>query len=602
MPRRSSVRGKLFAAFVLMLLPLLASTVASFATTREELLDAAVSNQQLAAEAVAGEIDTTLDAAIAIAWAIASDSPILSLDRARLETELDSFVAQQGLLDSVRIYDAAGRTLGHAERAPGTPTPRASIADRDFFHAVLATNTPVLAYVRSRRDPDGIDGVIAIVPVRDEAGRVVGAAAAVLLAETLRRQFHRNRLLPGQDLILLDPEGTLVLLTSARTPPEMSEGAVRALPPVVAALAGNPSETRGFVLGGEEYLGAFVPTSRHGWVVGVTMATRLALQPAQAQLRLQLLSLGAVVALSLVLSLALARWIGGPVSALTAAAGAVAAGDLSRRVHADTRDELARLAEAFNGMADAIQQRDAQVRAANEELEARVLERTAELSAAVRDLESFSFTVAHDLRAPLRAIDGFAFLLFEQHAADLSPEALGYLERVRTGARRMSRLIDDLLAFSRLGRMPLTEAEVDVEALAEDVLGQLRSEAPDTIVEIGPLPPCRADPAMFRQVLVNLLGNALKYSRPNPAAKVTIRGWLEPDGTCVYEVRDNGVGFDMRHADKLFRPFERLHGPEFEGTGVGLAIVDRIVGRHGGTVSAVSRPGEGATFTVRLPA
>jgi signal transduction histidine kinase len=239
------------------------------------------------------------------------------------------------------------------------------------------------------------------------------------------------------------------------------------------------------------------------------------------------------------------------------------------------------------------------VKAHAAELEAKVRSRTAELEAANRELESFSYSVSHDLRAPLRAIDGYARMLGEDYASRLDAEAQRLVGVVRSSARRMGQLIDDLLAFSRLGRQEPARARLDMSALAREVVDELRSGS--ATIEVAPLPPAQADRALLRQVWTNLIGNALKYSAKKAEVRVEI-GAREEAGENVYWVRDNGAGFDMRYADKLFGVFQRLHrAEEFEGTGVGLAIVQRIVARHGGRTWAEGTPGEGACFYFSLP-
>jgi PAS domain S-box-containing protein len=245
----------------------------------------------------------------------------------------------------------------------------------------------------------------------------------------------------------------------------------------------------------------------------------------------------------------------------------------------------------------------------NEELEKRVVDRTAQLQAANKELEAFSYSVSHDLRAPLRAIDGFSRILVEDHAAQLPDEAVGYLNRVRNGATHMGRLIDDLLRFSRLSRQSLLKQPVNLYTLVEETWSTLEVEREERRVElvIGELPDCQGDPALLKQVFFNLLGNALKYSRLKSDTRIEI-GFLpqvirtgEPPATNVYFVKDNGVGFDMQYAGKLFGVFQRLHRQEeYEGTGVGLAIVHRIIARHGGSIWAQSEPDKGATFYLTI--
>lgn len=238
----------------------------------------------------------------------------------------------------------------------------------------------------------------------------------------------------------------------------------------------------------------------------------------------------------------------------------------------------------------------------NADLEERVERRTAELVAKSKELESFAYSISHDLRAPLRAIDGFSRLLVEDHAERLDPEGRRLLQVVRENARRMGQLIDDLLTFSRAGRHELRKVRVDVGEVVRAVLEEVLpdQERGQSEVRIGDLPPVAADPALLRQVFVNLLANAVKFSATRPRRMVEVSGRREP-GRVLYEVTDNGVGFDMRYAGKLFGVFQRLHGREFEGTGVGLALVERIVSRHGGAVSARGEVGVGASFTLSFP-
>ena len=226
----------------------------------------------------------------------------------------------------------------------------------------------------------------------------------------------------------------------------------------------------------------------------------------------------------------------------------------------------------------------------------------ARLETSNQELESFSYSVSHDLRAPLRVIDGFSLALLEDHGKSLPPEGQDLLTRVRQQAQRMAQLIDDLLEFSRLGRKPLDVASVDLAALARTVVQDLGQANTDRKLDVtvGELPPTMGDRALLRQVLTNLIGNAFKFTRQRPDAQVEI-GWRDDNGECVYYVRDNGAGFDMRYASKLFGVFQRLHpAADFEGTGVGLALVQRIIHRHGGRIWGEGRVNEGATFSFTL--
>lgn len=239
----------------------------------------------------------------------------------------------------------------------------------------------------------------------------------------------------------------------------------------------------------------------------------------------------------------------------------------------------------------------------NKALAQRVAERTRELEQANHDLESFSYSVSHDLRQPLNSVEGFCELFRAEYAAGVPPEGQQLLERVWAGTKRMSKLIDDLLHFSRMGRAPLEHLPVPLRTLVLDVIARLSTTLGDRkpVIQVTELPDCWGDPALIEQVLVNLLSNAFKFTAGRDPARIEVGSLRQGDET-VYYVRDNGAGFDMRYAQKLFGVFQRLHtADEFEGTGIGLSIVHRIVTRHGGRVWADSRKGEGTTLYFTLP-
>lgn len=235
-------------------------------------------------------------------------------------------------------------------------------------------------------------------------------------------------------------------------------------------------------------------------------------------------------------------------------------------------------------------------------LEQRVLERTEQLESAIREQESFSYSVSHDLRSPLRHINSYLSIFIEDHGSELMPEARFYLDRARSASVRMGKLIDDLLQLSKVGRSELVKENVNLTELATAAAAMFRESEPGRSLEvvIADNLTARGDRVLMNQVLVNLLGNAWKYTARIEKPRLEV-GAREEDGQTVFFVRDNGTGFDMTYQDKLFRPFQRLHGDEYEGNGIGLATVARIMERHGGEVWAEAAPGEGATFYLVFP-
>jgi light-regulated signal transduction histidine kinase (bacteriophytochrome) len=227
-----------------------------------------------------------------------------------------------------------------------------------------------------------------------------------------------------------------------------------------------------------------------------------------------------------------------------------------------------------------------------------------QLETAVYDLENFNYSASHDLRIPLRAVDGFSRILLDEYSGVLDAEGIRLLQVVRYNTKRMAQYIEDMLSFSNIGRMVLVPVEINMDELVRDVVDELMptTAGREIKLEIKNLPPINADSPMMRRAMLNLFANAFKFSRPVSVAVVEVGAKVEGSET-VYYVKDNGVGFDMLYAEKLFGVFQRLHNvDEFEGTGIGLAIVKRIINRHGGRVWAVGKVNEGATIFFALPA
>jgi signal transduction histidine kinase len=377
------------------------------------------------------------------------------------------------------------------------------------------------------------------------------------------------------------------------------------------------------------------PVSAGGEIVGTVVIESNLEELAQRSRRI-LVSGVLVSALACAVGLALAwrpqRAFSRPLLALAGAAQQVRAGkDYALRVRETAPGEIGVLVESFNEMLEGIQARDRELLAAQAELEQRVAERTEELrreleerrradeevrrlnsalelrleevTALNREIEAFSYSVSHDLRAPLRHVNGFVGLLRERAGAALDDTGRRYLDVIGKGATQMGCLIDDLLAFSRMSRAELVEGHVSLDDLLADVRAEAEREARGRAIDwrLDPLPAVLGDRSLLRVAFLNLLANAVKYTSRTREASVHVGCSRAEDGLVTVFVRDNGVGFDMRYAAKLFGVFQRLHRPEeFEGTGIGLATVRRIVNRHGGEAWAEAEPGRGATFYVSL--
>ena len=312
-------------------------------------------------------------------------------------------------------------------------------------------------------------------------------------------------------------------------------------------------------------------------------------------------------------SLLIARSISKPLDMLIKGTEIIGKGDLEHKVNIKSRDEMGQLAvsfdemtsklkESYTGLKKEITERkraEEKIQRLNRELEHRLIE----IRAANKELEAFSYSVSHDLRTPLRAIDGFSQILLEDYPDKLDREGRRVLSVIRDNTGRMGKLIEDLLALSRLGRKEIRKTKINMEKLVRGVFEELKGVTPEEKLrmKMNDLPPAGGDESLIREVLANLLSNAIKFSKNEKSPVIEVGGTLE-DNENIYYVKDNGVGFDMKYRDKLFGVFQRLHSQqEFKGTGVGLAIVQRIIHRHDGRVWAEGKVNKGTTFYFTLP-
>ena len=448
-----------------------------------------------------------------------------------------------------------------------------------------------------------LPSMTAAAPIRSADGRVIAVLAGPLNMDDMNVIIQRrNGLHETDDAFLVNTSNLFVTQPRLNPDPAVLQRGIHTQA-VNRCLAHNSG-----VISALDYRGipAFIV---YRWLperqlcLIVKMNQDEALAPTVALRNTIILASGLALLVAAGLAWWLVRTITRPIHQLAKGALEIGSGNLKYRITILSKDETGQLAGEFNRMAGSI-----------ENIQTQLGQRANQLEAANQELEAFSYSISHDLRAPLRAMDGFSRIMIEEYASQLPAEAQRYLQLVRGNAQQMGHLIEDLLAFSRLSRLPVNKQTVAPDELVRQVLVDLQADQEGRNVEItiGDLPACEADPGLLKQVWVNLLANALKFTRKREEAQIEI-GYLphpslpSPGGRGeggeggAYFVRDNGVGFDMQYANKLFGVFQRLHrADEFEGTGVGLAIVQRIVNRHGGRVWAEAELDKGATFFFTL--
>ena len=484
-----------------------------------------------------------------------------------------------------------------------------NLIDRRYFQTVMKPDAPPLAVEPAFGRLTGIAVMQVAYAVRNETGE----PRFVLLASLNLEEFMRSRAktLPfsGAVIALMDSKGTVLSWNPEGG--KLRGTSIADTPLARFALNGRGENVQqDITFGGVSRIWAVsdlpeFPEAGLRVLVGVARTDLLTV--ANRNLKQSLTALAVVLLLVVVGAWALSEMgIRRQIARINAAVTRFSGGDFSARIgHPYPRGEIGGLMAALDHDFGLIQEQREVIEQLNTDLERRVTERTAQLAATNRELESFAYSVSHDLRMPLRHIDGYIELLAGESQGRLTGEAQRYLQVVTDASRKMGQLIDDLLAFSRMGRVELIESSVALDALVEETI---QAMAPDTgqrniAWTVQALPVVRGDPVMLRQVFANLLGNAVKYTRPRDPARIEIGSLGEEEGRLILFVRDNGVGFEMKYADKLFGVFQRMHrADQFEGTGIGLANVRRIIARHGGRTWAEATLERGATFYFTLRA
>lgn len=555
------------------------SLYASYQQYHERAAVTSRNTNRLVAQGIAGEIDridlglrAVIDEYARLGAAKRIDAPALTAFLRRQQERLP-------MMDGLRMTDAQGNVVfGSDQRLPAG----ISIADRDYFVALRDGTARDL--VISRPVLGKISGKWVLIFAR-RLGDVDGKFAGIVIAPVTIAWFERMFV-----NLEVGPQGTVVLRGDAsrefdllgRFPPAGFVGQTKVSPQFRAMITARPQGGTYEAHAGADNIKRTFSYQAVGAYPLITLVG-LSTEDTLAGWWRELTKLAVLAAFFAVLS-ALGGW------------AVVRAWNARSRAYEEVRSLNAELAQDNRARRAA----EEQLAVLNAALERRVQERTAELEAANKDLESFSYSASHDLRAPLRAIAGYAHILLEDERPRLSAEGQGMLDRVMHNTERMGTLIDDILDYTRAGRRALQPLTVNLTDLARDVAARLAADYPAAQIRIGEMPCGTGDRTMLEQVLQNLIGNALKYSSKTAHPEVVV-GAEEADGRTVYFVRDNGAGFDMQYAGGLFGMFQRLHTDnDFPGTGVGLAIVKRLIERNGGEVWAVAEPGKGATFRFTL--
>lgn len=345
---------------------------------------------------------------------------------------------------------------------------------------------------------------------------------------------------------------------------------------------------------GDRVIAALQPVLTTQWLLLVEFSEQTMLETATRFLSWVIVAGSILIALGIFITWLMSYNIIRPLNQLTTAATAIASGDYSSQVKVNRLDELGKLAFAFNQMAE-------QIKLTQQHLENKVRERTIQLEASNKELEAFSYSISHDLRSPLRGITGFTSLLEEKYGNQLNDDAKRLLGVITNNTLKMGNLIDDLLAFFRMSRQEIVKSSIATNQLVDEVIADLDIKDNHITWLIQPLPESYSDVTTIRQVWINLISNAVKYSRNSTSPHIEIGSDSNGEQT-VFFIRDNGVGFDIKYKDKLFKVFQRLHSAqEFEGTGIGLAIVEKVISKHGGKVWVEAEKNVGATFYFSLP-
>src|SRR5580765_5042900 len=563
------------------------------------------------AQLVATQTQEFIDDAETVERTLASRRNFRALDPDNRPEVMGEFLFLHPQYTNLVVCDATGHVIHSAVQPDDFSADKvhADWVESVVRHGKFTVGKPILGQITHRWV------CVLGYPIENEAGEIAGVLGMSVDLERIQARAKVVNLPENSTIAIVDQGGTVIAGSweSQNWVGKAARGS-KVVNHVLSHAQGNVIARE---MDGVERIHGFTVLPKIGWHVYVGIPTEFAFAASRANALRAGLVATAIVGFIVVLVILVGALINEPIFALSRGAITAAEGKLDTPVPVSGPKEIARVAEEFNRMIGARHEKELEIKKLNAELEKRVHERTAELEktnaaltarskeleAANKELEAFCYSVSHDLRAPVRTIGGFTKVLMEGYAHQLDESGKDYLDRTSRAVERMIELIDDLLELSRISRSKLVCTEVDLSALAADVTSELKASAPQRPVTIALESGLVAhgDAGLLRVLMENLLGNSWKFTRKHNAPRIEF-GKEQSRGATVFYVRDNGAGFDMKYANKLFGAFERLHSPgEYEGHGIGLATVQRIVHRHGGHAWGEGRPGQGAVFYFTLP-
>lgn len=564
-----------------------------------------IANQQYAlAKTIAESLDDKiLLVQNALVTAGAQVTPAILADSRRAQRFLNDKRPLQTMFTSkLLLFDGNGILIAGKPHDPGLSSLK--IAFRDYYQKTVATRKPVISAPFQSRLADHQPVLALTVPLFDSKGKLIGIllGSLNLMGANFLSDLPKMKIGKTGYFYLITADGIII------SHPDRSRILGSAVP--IGRNSLFDKARKGFDGSGitvNSYGTSSLTSFRHlhstDWIVGLNFPTAEAYAAVYNTKLYMVLGVAVGTLVVLVFVWLLMKRLTLPILAITQQVESmdpVAA--LVPLVATDSSYEIDTLTAAFNRLVESVLLHQKDLKLANERLDQRVIERTADLELAIREQESFSYAVSHDLRAPLRHINSYLAILAEDFGDVLPPEANHFFDRTRTASQHMGKLIDDILELSRVSRANLAKETVDLSEVATHACDWLFETEPHRIVEVVISDDLRAqgDKSLLVQMMVNLLGNAWKYTSKNTSARIEFGNEFVADQEIFY-IRDNGAGFDMAYSDKLFKEFHRLHGSEYEGNGIGLATVKRIIDRHSGRIWAESKLDEGTTFYFTLP-